>query len=77
MQGGGQQQHKDALAVIKRWAGSAGSRAELAENSDVFSTVAHVAMGDFPAERGSAIELMTELCEDEKLHSSLMASGMC
>jgi hypothetical protein len=32
-------------------------------------------MGPFAAERAGAVEIMTDLCEDEKLHGSLMASG--
>ena len=54
---------------------SQGSRSEIAENGDVFSALSHIAMGPFAAERAGAVEIMTDLCEDEKLHGSLMASG--
>ena len=54
--------------------GSPGSRAELAENSDVYSTLSTIAMGNFPAERAGALEAMTDLCEDDKLSGSVMAA---
>ena len=61
VEGGGQAQHKDAVTVLKRWAGAGGSRVELSTNADVFSTLATICMSDYTHERAAALLVISEV----------------